>query len=190
MQKLRLFIFVIILTPLIAGVFGMIHDQITYTISHEYYTKFKFIQFGLSQKGMPLQMPNRIGALIIGLKATWWTGIPIGLIYGSILVFFKNNLLLYRVYFKTIALTFVITLLGSIVGYLYWKFYLQYTEVNWYLPDNLIDKNSFICVGSIHNFSYLGGVFGLMVGSLYLILQKEKQKENKRDFKTKKNYKD
>ena len=81
-------------------------------------------------------------------------------------------------------------MLGSIVGYLYWKFYLQYTEVNWYLPDNLIDKNSFICVGSIHNFSYLGGVFGLMVGSLYLILQKEKQKENKRDFKTKKNYKD
>lgn len=183
MQKFRLFIFVLIVTPLIASVFGIIHDQITYTISPEYYTRFKFIQFGLVPKGMELQMPHRIGALIVGIKATWWTGIPIGLIYGAVLLFFKYSPLLYKIYFKTIGITFAVTILTSITGYLYWKFNLQYTEVNWYIPDNLIDKNSFICVGSIHNFSYLGGVIGLMAGSLYLVLQKEKLKESKRSIK-------
>lgn len=183
MQHVRLFIFVIIATLLITSVFGIVHDQITYTISNEYYTRFKFIQFGLVPKGMELQMPHRIAALIVGIKATWWTGIPIGLIYGSILFSLKYTPLLYKIYFKTIGLTFIITIFTGVAGYLYWKLNLQYTEVNWYLPDNLIDKNSFICVGSIHNFSYLGGVIGLMAGSLYLVLQKERLKVSRRNFK-------
>jgi hypothetical protein len=38
---------------LLAGVYGILHDQLTYTISPEYNTKFKFYQFGLLDEGMP-----------------------------------------------------------------------------------------------------------------------------------------
>ncbi|MGB3468316.1 MAG: hypothetical protein WBA74_23725, partial [Cyclobacteriaceae bacterium] len=47
-QKILVFIAIVLISPVIAAVYGIIHDQITYTLSSEYYTNFKFIQFGLS----------------------------------------------------------------------------------------------------------------------------------------------
>lgn len=180
MQKLKLFLFILVITPAICALYGIIHDQLTYTISPEYYTKFKFMQFGLLDDHMRLNMNERWGAMIVGIRATWWMGIPIGFMYATIVMFFKNNAAFYQLYFKTIVITFIVTALTSFTGYLYWKFYLQYTNVNWYLPENLQDKNSFICVGCIHNFSYIGGTAGLMAGILYLVIQKGKQTIKKR----------
>ena len=184
MLKVKLFFFVIIFTSVICGVFGIFHDQITYTISREYFTRFKFVQFGLTDGyDSPLEMSNRIGAIIVGILATWWVGIPIGIMYSTILMFFKEQSHLYKIYFRTIALTFTITILTSFAGYLNWKFYLQYApEPDWYYPDNLIDKSSFICVGCIHNFSYLGGLIGLMAGTFYLLIHKGKEKKSIRSL--------
>ncbi|MGZ4047779.1 MAG: hypothetical protein ACXVNN_00380 [Bacteroidia bacterium] len=167
--------------------FGIIHDQITYTISHEYFTKFKFVQFGLIDEGMRLQMSDRSAAVIVGIMATWWVGIPIGLMYAFILMFFKDETGLYKIYFRTILLTFVLTILISFAGYLNWKFHLQYIEApDWYYPENLIDKNHFICVGNIHNFSYLGGGIGTIAGIIYLIIQKGKENISERNFSVRK----
>lgn len=47
MNKLKVFLLIIILPTIIAGFYGILHDQLTYTISSEYFTKFKFYQFGL-----------------------------------------------------------------------------------------------------------------------------------------------
>ncbi|MGB0763409.1 MAG: hypothetical protein ACPGO0_05625, partial [Acidimicrobiales bacterium] len=55
---------------LIAGLYGIIHDQITYTISPEYFTKLKFYQFEYVDFGLP----NRAFVLFIGFLATWWVG--------------------------------------------------------------------------------------------------------------------
>ena len=56
------------------------------------------------------------------------------------------------------------------------ELYLTKTGVDWWLPDNLVDKDSFILVGSIHNFSYLGGFFGLIIGIIYLVRQNRIQR--------------
>lgn len=179
-QKIKLFLFIIFLTPFICGAFGIIHDQVTYTISNEYYTQFKFVQFGLVDEGMVMQMNHRLGAVIVGFGATWWVGIPIGLFYAITLMFFKSTENIKQLYYKTIKITFAITIITSFVGYIYWKLFFQQNPPNWYLPEGVVDKNSFYCVGSIHNFSYLGGVFGLMAGMLYLILQKRKETPSNR----------
>lgn len=156
--------------------FGILHDQITYSLSEEYYTRFKFVQFGLIEKqGMTMEMNHRLGAVIVGFGATWWVGIPIGLFYAITLMFFKSTENLYKLYYRTIALTFAITIATSFAGYIYWKFFLEQNPPNWYLPETVRDRSSFFCVGSIHNFSYLGGGFGLMAGMLYLVLQKRKE---------------
>lgn len=182
-MKIKLFLFIILLTPLICGTFGILHDQITYSLSEEYYTRFKFIQFGLIEKqGMTLQMNHRIGAVIVGFGATWWVGIFIGLFYAITLMFFKSTENLYKLFYKTVAITFAITIITSFAGYIYWKLFLQNEPPNWYLPETVIDADSFLCVGSIHNFSYLGGGFGLMVGMLYLIIQKGKEKNSTRNI--------
>ncbi|HEY0030424.1 MAG TPA: hypothetical protein VGC65_06680 [Bacteroidia bacterium] len=180
MQKLKLFFFILFLTPVICALFGIIHDHVTCSISEEYYTKFKFIQFGLINKSIPSQLSFREGATIVGIMATWWMGIPIAIMLGGILMFFKNDGSLYRHYVITMTITFAVTVLAAFAGYLYWKIHLQRTTVNWYMPENLLDKESFICVGSIHNFSYMGAVAGLMMAVLYLIIQKGKQTENKK----------
>jgi len=174
MHKLKLFISIVVCTIAAAVCFGILHDQVTYSISPEYYTKFKFIQFGLADDNMKIQMSERAAALIVGIMATWWMGLLIGLFYAGILLFFKIKHGIWKIYFRTIALTFGIAILSGVTGYLYGKYHLLETEVDWYLPESLADRNSFICVGSIHNFSYIGGVIGCMAGIFYLLIQKSR----------------
>lgn len=56
---------------LIAGSFGIAHDQITYTISPEYFTRMKFDQFRTADFGFP----SRVFVAEIGFLATWWVGL-------------------------------------------------------------------------------------------------------------------
>jgi hypothetical protein len=178
MKKFQLFVFVVITTIIVASIYGVIHDQITYTISHEYYTKFKFIQFHLAQENLYGIHP-RLTLILVGIRATWWMGLLIGLFFGLILLFFRNDLPVYRIYFRTISLTFAITILTGIFGYVNCIF----TDIDtngWYIPETLTDRKSFICVGSIHNNSYLGGIIGLLAGTCYLLILKEKYRIKKR----------
>ena len=64
---------------LAAGLFGIVHGQIGYTVSDEYFTKFKFIQFGVRDAFLS----ERVGAGLVGFLASWWMGIPLGLLCGA-----------------------------------------------------------------------------------------------------------
>ena len=61
----------------------------------------------------------------------------------------------------------------GLVGLLYGKFVLAVSGVSWWLPDNLIHRADFIAVGSMHNFSYMGGLVGLLVGVYYSIKKRK-----------------
>jgi len=163
----------IFISAILAGLYGIIHDQVTYSISTEYFTKFKYEQFGFE--------PARFGGhrqtvAVIGFLATWWTGIIIGIGLGLTGLLFNNHKTMRKAITKAIGLTFCVAVLTGFIGFLYAKLHLIKTGVNWWLPDNLIDKDSFIVVGSIHNFSYLGGLFGLIIGIIYLIRQNKIQR--------------
>ena len=41
------------LGALLAGFYGVLHDQITFSISHEYFTRLKFSQFHYANFGLP-----------------------------------------------------------------------------------------------------------------------------------------
>ena len=47
-KKLMLIPFLLIIACIYAGTYGAIHNQISYTVSLEYFTKFKYLQFGVS----------------------------------------------------------------------------------------------------------------------------------------------
>ena len=172
MRKLIILLLVLLLTPLIAGIYGILHDEFTYTICHEYYTKFKFYQFGLVDMGKEAILPNpRIGVAEVGFMATWWTGVIIGIGHGLTGLIQKNNKAMLRVVARATLITLVVTAIIGPIGLAYGKFYLSKTQVNWWFPDNLVDKAGFITVGSMHNFSYLGGVIGLVAGMAYQVVQ-------------------
>ncbi|WP_018341666.1 hypothetical protein [Cytophaga aurantiaca] len=158
----------------IASIYGIVHDQFTFTISPEYYTKFKFYQFGIATPGDEAIFPNaRLYVALVGVMATWWMGLLIGMILGCVGLIHNNGLVMYRITLKAMLLVVLIAFVTGLIGLAYGKFYLAEAGVNWWLPSNLIDTKNFIAVGSMHNFSYLGGLLGLIVAIVYSIKQKK-----------------
>jgi len=190
MNKIIALLLTLLIAPFIGGIYGIIHDQITYTISPEYYTKFKFIQFGLADWGMgqnigtqetpeiKLNRP-RLGASIVGFLATWWVGMFIGIILGLIGLIHKNGKEMFKITMKACVLTIIIALVTGLIGLVYGKMVLANNPPNWFLPDNLSHQANFISVGSMHNFSYLGGLIGMIVGITYSIRKRFKGAEKK-----------
>ncbi len=184
MNKFIAFILILVIAPILGGIYGILHDQITYSISNEYYSKFKFIQFGLENWGLGknigtetnaeilLENP-RFGASIVGTLATWWVGMIIGIIFGFIGLIHENGKKMFKITMKAFLLTTGIALLTGIIGLAYGKIFLTKSPPNWYLPENLLDVDSFIMVGSMHNFSYLGGLIGLIIGIVYSVKQRK-----------------
>ncbi len=188
MKKFLILLLIILLAPLIGGLYGILHDQLTYTISPEYYTKFKFYQFGLvNSKEEVILLNPRIEVSIVGFMATWWMGILIGFILGFVGLFHKDSKQMFVITMKAMVITIVVTFVTGLVGLAYGMFYLTDVGVNWWLPENLIDTKNFIAVGSMHNFSYLGGLIGLIAGLVYSIRQSQKRTISKREDKSRDN---
>ncbi|MDR0313437.1 MAG: hypothetical protein LBI14_07545 [Treponema sp.] len=149
-----------------AGIYGFLHDQISYTVSPEYFTCFKFQQFKI-----PDSLHSRLGAGIVGIKATWWMGIVIGIIIipiGLIIPGWKN-------YFKVMMLTFscacVTALLTGIIALIYGLSNYSATNLpRFNVPNEVVDKISFCVVGNMHNLSYIGGLLGIFVGVVFIIV--------------------
>ena len=67
---------------LIAGTYGALHDQVTYSLSEAYFTKLKFHQFHYANFGLPA----RGFVAVVGFLATWWVGVAAGWVLGRIAV--------------------------------------------------------------------------------------------------------
>ena len=169
-KKIGILLLIILLTPIIAGFYGVIHDQISFTISNEYYTKFKFEQFGVGPA-----VPFRLGASYVGWMATWWMGIPLGIILGLIGLMHTDWKLMLKAYCKSLPWIITVALLTGLLGLIYGEIFLVGQNLNWFIPENLVGRNHFIMVGSMHNFSYIGGLTGLITGIIYQIRLKKKK---------------
>lgn len=166
MKKLGLLLLTVVLSALLAGVYGILHDQLTYSISHEYFTKFKYAQFGFEPAWFGGDRPT---VVVIGFLATWWVGAFIGTGLGLLGLLFSSAAAMRSALIRAIGLVYCTAIVAGGAGFLYGKYYLVRTGVNWWLPADLLNKNAFITVGSIHNFSYAGGLLGLLIGALYLL---------------------
>lgn len=167
----------VVISSFIAGIYGIMNDQLSYTISPEYYTKFKFYQFRLVQAwGDYVFEHPRKGAAVVGFKATWWMGCLIGFFLAFIGMFrYKGSKkeivkILVNAVFIVIVVTFVTGLIGLAYGY----YFLADTGVSWRLPAGLLEVKNYIAVGSMHNFSYIGGFAGLLVAIIYIVIKKRK----------------
>ena len=168
MGKVALFPVLLIAACLTAGLYGALHNQVSYTVSPDYFHAFKFHQFGI-----PEGLQGRVGASIVGWRASWWMGLFIGvpvLLVGLILPGWKVYLSRCLIAFAVVAGTALLVGLGALL-----YAYLTISEASlpgyWY-PDQVADKVAFARAGTMHNFSYLGGFLGIVTGSLYLIVER------------------
>lgn len=171
-QRLMLWFKFIMLSIVLAGIFGVIHDQITYTLSPEYYTHFKFTQFQISPF---IVNSGRLAVALVGWMATWWVGLILGFIFGSLGIKSLDYQLLWAIKIKVLRLVFFIVSISSFIGYFLGRFLYSYLE-SWpitragrstlsILPEPQFKL--FIIVGTIHNTSYFGVLIALFVGIAY-----------------------
>ena len=174
MKKSLTLLLIVFTSILLAGLYGILHDQITYTISPEYYTKFKFIQFGVLDRYSEAPIDNpRVLVAKVGFLATWWVGFWIGLVLGLVSLIHSDWKLMWYYASRAMVCTVVIALLTGFVGLFYgFKVLAKRPESDftyWFIPENLTNFKDYIAVGSMHNFSYLGGLIGLLFGVGYII---------------------
>ena len=162
-KKIGILILVIFLSIILASIYGILHNQVSYSISNEYFTKFKLEQFGL--EAYPDTVRMTIG--MVGIWSTWWFGLLIGLINGIVGLFQRTSKIMWKSAFGATIRTLLIAIGFGFVGILVGKFIISNLNTNWNLPADLTDQKSFLTAGTMHNFSYLGGIVGLIYGIIY-----------------------
>src|SRR5262249_8164029 len=115
MKKLFVFMLLLVLAVLVAGAYGVVHNQISYTVSSEYFTKFNFRQFGLLHS----VLPDRVRASEVGFLASWWMGIPIGLLVGAAGFIHPGHRRMLEVSLWSFLVVVVFTLFVGLVGLSY-----------------------------------------------------------------------
>ena len=157
-----------VMGALIAGAYGILHDQISYTISPEYFTKLKFEQFHYANFGFP----RRVFVGEVGFLATWWVGFfaawflaRLSVPTWSIKKAFQYTLTGFGIVFGSAMAAGII---GGVVGY-YRRSNSDFT--GWQentVMNGVRDLPAFVNVAYIHNAGYLGALVGLIAALGYL----------------------
>ncbi|MDC1406599.1 hypothetical protein N8314_03530 [Akkermansiaceae bacterium] len=157
------------LGALVAGSYGIIHDQITYSISEEYFTKLKFDQFYYADFGLG----RRVFVAEIGFLATWWVGFIVAWFLARMAVpVWPFKLALHRSILGCV-IVFVCSLCAAGIGYGLGVFHNDdYSNWSVYEDLGISDIPAFVRVAYIHNAGYLGALIGLIVSVMRMRNQK------------------
>jgi hypothetical protein len=169
--KVALFPVLLVAACLVAGLYGALHNQASYTVSPDYFHAYKFHQFGLADG-----LRGRVGASVVGWRASWWMGLLIGvpvLIVGLITPGWKAYLGRCLVAFAVVAGTALLVGLGALV----WACFTvsEASPSGRWCPAHVADRLAFQRAATMHDYSYLGGFLGIVTGSLYLIVARLRQ---------------
>ncbi|MCM2373851.1 hypothetical protein [Aporhodopirellula aestuarii] len=157
------FISLFVIACVLSGMYGALHNQISYTVSPEYFTKFKFHQFQIGEA-----IPDRMGAAIVGWQASWWMGIVIGIFLIPLGLLIRETT---PYLFGTLRAFGVVVLTALSIGLVALAIsFLVITPANvdplTIRGREVTDPAAFLRAGTMHNFSYLGGFVGILTGAV------------------------
>jgi hypothetical protein len=154
-----------VLGALVAGTYGSIHDQVTFSLSPEYFTKLKCVQFRYADLGFPM----RVFVGEIGFLATWWVGFVSGWFLARLTIPRRPPVEAFR---RSLAgMLWVVggALAGGMVGYLL-GIRQGMDPAGWAdigMELGIEDLRAFVRVAYIHNAGYLGGLIGLVLSLVW-----------------------
>lgn len=168
------------LAVICAVLFGIFNDQITVTISPEYYSVFKHEQFALvlEQFGL-IDAPTRVQAVVIGTVATWWYGLFLGIVLGICGMIGRCSPISTRGYLRAVAWVMLVTLgisfaSGTIAFIL--EPAIKPDVVHWPFLTGIQNTRAAFAVGWWHNGAYLGALVATTMASLRV--QKQRRVSN------------
>jgi len=157
----------------LAGLYGALHDQLSYTIAPEYFTRFKYDQFGFEPAWFGGHRPT---VAVIGFLATWWVGALISLFLGGTGLLQPDASSMRMAIARGVVITLTVAAVCALAGLAYGWFFLDGQPQGWFLPTGVSDPRAFWSVGSMHNASYGGGVLGLMIALTDMEWRRNKRK--------------
>ncbi len=137
-----------------AGLFGALHNQVSFTAGPAYFHDLKFAQFRI-----PASTPDRWGAAQVGWKASWWMGLILGTPMAAAALRHRAML---RVFCTGIFVTLCIAALCA-TGGLGLALWLGEPWIASNLRVENIYAPGFLTAAAMHDASYLGGGLGLLV---------------------------
>lgn len=148
----------------IAGFYGALHDQVSYWISPEYFTRMKFAQFGVLRlaKDTP-----RVAAGDVGFLATWWVGAIGGWLIGR-----AGRPSQWRVSLRALGLCVLVVLVAGVTGALLGMLRVQGELASWSEWREglgIRDLESFVIVAYIHDAGYAGALLGIVAAMVYVM---------------------
>jgi hypothetical protein len=162
---------------IIAGLYGVLHNRISYTISPDYFHAFKFQQFGI-----PVELRNRVGASIVGWRAAWWMGLIVGVPVLLVGLGMPNRKTYVIKSLVAIAIVAATTLVLGLAALAYANYAISPESLPPYrYPDGVTDRVAFARAGTMHNLSYVGALFGILTGSLYIVVERFRANRRGRD---------
>lgn len=147
-------------SALLAGLYGIAHDQITYSLCPEYFTRLKFAQFSYADPGSS----PRLFAGIIGFLATWWVGLIAGWFVARSIFPCATGSQAWSLLRSSVVIIIGSALLCAMLGGLLAALG-GYDQAAWERSLHSLsveDIPAFITVAYIHNGSYLGALAGLV----------------------------
>ena len=160
-----------IYSTLIAGMFGILHDQITYSIGPSYFHAFKFEQFKSANFGFH----PRIFASTIGFLASWWVGMIIGLVVGRVSYTRQDHTVALKKAVIAITAVFALTTLSGLIAYFYAEATNSVENTRWWCSMfsgiSTEEAPNFRVVGIIHNGGYIGAIMG-GIGAIVYVARK------------------
>lgn len=158
--------FLFVIACLLSGAFGAFHNQISYTVSAEYFTKFKFEQFTIA----PSQW-NRVGAAIVGWQTSWWMGVVIGMFLIPFGLLIRNTKSYFFWMLRVFGLVLATTLMTGLAALAISCVTITpaTTEELTFRGNSIDNVSAFFRAGMLHRGSYLGGFVGIFVGMVSIL---------------------
>lgn len=167
-EKLATLLGLVAVATVLAAAYGALHDQLSYTASPEYFTRFKFVQFAAAGVA---EMPPRLGAAVVGALATWWVGLIAGVVVGVAGLAHREPAPMVRRTLRAFAVVAAVALCTGVVGLAVGWFGFGSGEgaafVDWWRPPGLLSPRRFFAAGMMHDGSYLGGALGVLAAVVY-----------------------
>ena len=151
---------------LIAGLYGIVHDQITFALSADYFYRLKFVQFRFADFGLPV----RVFVGIIGFLATWWVGLIAGWLLARVTVKHVEPRRMLALSLRGFGVVLAFAVLGALAAIAYGVFQMPDRSTSDIAYDafflGVADVTAFTRVAYIHNGGYLGGLAGIITAGI------------------------
>jgi hypothetical protein len=165
-KRVRIAAVALVLISLVAGLYGALHDQLSFTISPEYFTLFKYKQFRFT----PEQFGgHRATVAVIGFLATWWVGAIAALFIMPLGFLFKDPSGMRKEMARATIVMLMVAMASGLIG----------LGFGWLDPEGrslLLPgwMHAFSAVGRMHNFSYAGGAIGLCAAVTVMVWRSQR----------------